>query len=99
MDWDKVFLWLLGIALVGLLIGGWKSRALRSTAETPDAKVEASNVPADNNDAEGRAYLMANTSPWAFAPPVNNYLPAMVAGGSAVIVPPAGQGKYGCFEC
>lgn len=100
MNWDRIFLWLVGIALAGLLVGAWRNRAPLSSAETMSGKVDVSNTPENSDASEGRAYLMANQSPWAFAPPVNNYLPGMVAGGQSVLIqPPPGQGKYGCFEC
>jgi len=100
MNWDRIFLWLVGIALVGLLMSAWRGRASLSTTQTTQTKVDVSNTPDNSSVSQGRSYLMANQSPWAFAPPVNNYLPGMVAGGQSVLVqPPPGQGKYGCFEC
>jgi len=98
MPWEKIFLWLLAIGLGALLLNAWKSRTLTATAETPNAKVDASNTSENSDTQQGRAYLIANQGPWAFAPPVNNYLPSAVApGGVAVIV--NRNRADGCFSC
>ena len=101
MTTDKIVLWLLGIGLIALLLGNWKRLAFVSAAENASAPVDTSNVPTVQNVERGPEYLIYNQGPWAFSPPVNNFLPSMVQpGGQAVVItPPPGQGRYGCFEC
>lgn len=98
MEWQKIALWLLVIALGGLLLSAWRNRTLTTTAETPDAKVNASNTPENSDSTEGRSYLMYNQGPWAFSPPVNNYLPSMVAPGGIAIMVNKNRAD-GCFSC
>lgn len=106
MDWNKIGAWVLGIAIGGLLIAAWRGASNRvpaATAETPSAPLDQSSTPANTSVTEGPSYLIYNQGPWAFAPPVMNFLPSMIApGGAPVLVTPQSvgvDGKYGCFEC
>lgn len=87
MDKEKIILGLLVVAIGALIIGNLKKVAPYQTIPTasdPNLPVANSNVPTEQNVRQSNLYTY-NQNPWAFAPPVNNFMPSLVAPGGAPV--------------
>jgi hypothetical protein len=80
---EKIFLGLLGVILIAVLFYEFAGGA-PAMAATPADTDELPNVagPYGGSLTSGPAYLLYN-APYAFAPPVNNFLPAVTSGMTA----------------
>jgi hypothetical protein len=101
LDSEKIFLIVLGVALVALVVHkvGTSAVVIAPGAPAPvlnEAVLDSSNKPVTN----GPQYLTAAT-PWGFAPPVGNFLPSVVAGraGATQIVAANTLNQYADADC
>ncbi len=89
----------LGLAFVGLVAVLLFQRAISVPfVGSTVADIGVSLTPQNANLAKGPSYLMYN-SPWAYAPPVGNFLPSISAGqiGQTENVPTNFEKDCGCY--
>lgn len=75
---EKILLTLSFAALAAIVV--FKKPVTADAPLNPIADVGSSILPSQLNSGSGPAYLVANASPWAFSPPVQNILPTLSAG-------------------
>lgn len=100
-------LWVLAIVgIAALFIFRFNKIDVPATTANPGGSLDASVSPDNSSTNSGMSYLVANQPAFAFAPPVNNFLPSLVAGGQQVTVQPVnaapteGDGSdFGCGTC
>lgn len=97
MKWEHTAIIILSLGVVAVILFRVNApNTAPASVANPGGSVDTSNTPDNTPAAQGREYLLYNQGPWAFAPPVMNFLPSFVApGGTAVNV----AGRFGCTEC
>jgi len=96
MNWQNIGLVILVLAAMAFVLASIKPAPQAATARNLQEPIDEANTPQNSSVAHGPQYLIYNQAPWAFAPPVGNFLPSAVApGGVAIDTIP----NKGCFTC
>lgn len=96
MKWERIAIAVLALALVAAIIMRFKTPTA-PTADQPNSDANVSVTEQNSNVTKGPSYLMYNQGPWAFAPPVGNFLPKIGAPGGSVVMTEGNE--TGCFDC
>lgn len=97
MKWERIVIVILTLALVVAVVLRLKPQS-PATASNAGNPVDVSTTAQNTDPAQGPAYLVYNQPPWAFAPPVANFLPPAVApGGQPVQVSGSNSNCYDCL--
>lgn len=104
MDNEKRFLFLAFVVLAGVLFWDYRTRSepvAQSDASVPQGAqdVGVSNTLDNSSMVSGPSYMTYN-QPWAFSPPIANFLPASTVGqeGQVVLNPTLQQRGSVCTD-
>lgn len=104
MNREKIAIGILAALVLFLVVFrfGKQLVPIPATADDKSGSVDLSNTPQNTSVTQGPAYLTYNQGPWAFAPPVGNFLPDVVQSGGpggAVVTGVMDDQNYACISC